>query len=71
MDEDGHYRYSVELLANDGEVITISISLTGLINPLITNINMPITDLQIKLNNQYFSFPQWTKEFKKIMIKKW
>ena len=71
LDDDGHYRYTVELVANDGEIITISISLTGFINALITNINMPITEMQIKLNDQYFSFPQWSKEFKKSMIKKW
>ena len=67
----GQYRYFVELLANDGEIITISISVTGFINALITDINMPITDMQIKLNDQYLSFPQWSKEFKKSMIKKW
>ena len=65
------YMYSVELMANDGEVIKLEVSVEGFVNSLLFSPTLPFERLSLDMNNQQVMLSQWPHEFKKIMIKKW
>ena len=64
------YMYTIELMANDGEVITLDISVEGFVNSLLFSPTLPFERLSLDMNKQQVMLSQWPQKFKEIMIKK-
>lgn len=64
------YMYNVELMANDGEIITLDLSVEGFVNSLLISPTLPFERLSIDMNKQQVMLSQWPQKFKEIMIKK-
>ena len=64
------YMYNVELMANDGEVITLDLSVEGFVNSLLFSPTLPFERLSLDMNKEQVMLSQWPQKFKEIMIKK-